>query len=262
MFRLKVFALAAILSVALVNAADTALCGAHGISLKADNGLSPCDIASLMVGKGVMPEDSPFPDLESEGLDSYPIPTPDEADDLRCNMVFYNLVSGCSACQLTTNTWASWDDWTSHCKSQSSVGYIASTMPYDTPIPNWAFTDAIATGGTFNATAAKLVAENLFDVPDTVFNVKSDATSSNSTTASAASGSCASSGSSSSVNTGAIAGGTIGGFVGGAVLGALGVFIAARKKGTKKTDDGQHSVHSQETQDTIVQEKSRIAGLA
>ena len=35
-------------------------------------------------------------------------------------------------------------------------------MPYDTPIPNWAFTDAIATGGTFNATAARLVAENLF----------------------------------------------------------------------------------------------------
>ena len=54
-----------------------------------------------------MPADSPFPDLEAEGMDHYPIPGPDEADDLRCNMIFYNLVSGCSACQLTTNTWAS-----------------------------------------------------------------------------------------------------------------------------------------------------------
>lgn len=35
-------------------------------------------------------------------------------------------------------------------------------MPYNTPIPNWAFTDALATGGTFNATAAMIVAENLF----------------------------------------------------------------------------------------------------
>lgn len=54
-----------------------------------------------------MPKDSPFPDLESQNLTQYPIPTVEEADELHCNMIFYNLVSGCSACQLTTNTWAS-----------------------------------------------------------------------------------------------------------------------------------------------------------
>lgn len=52
MLTSKAFALAAVLGAASVSAADTALCGAHGISLKADNGLSPCEIASLMVGKG------------------------------------------------------------------------------------------------------------------------------------------------------------------------------------------------------------------
>ncbi len=51
-FSLKTFALAAVLGTASVSAVDTALCGAHGISLKADNGLSPCEIASLMVGQG------------------------------------------------------------------------------------------------------------------------------------------------------------------------------------------------------------------
>ena len=99
-------------------------------------------------------------------------------------------------------------------------------------------------------------------MPDTVFNVKSDSTSSSSSTTASATADSACTSSSSSVNTGAIAGGTVGGFVGGAILGALGVFLVARKKTAKKTDDGQHSVHSQETQDTIMQEKSRIAGLA
>ncbi|KAI0757072.1 hypothetical protein C8Q80DRAFT_1116348 [Daedaleopsis nitida] len=262
MLTSKAFALAAVLGAAFVSAADTALCGAHGISLKADNGLSPCEIASLMVGKGTMPADSPFPDLEAQGMNKYPIPTLAEVDDLRCNMIFYNLVSGCSACQLTANTWAPWDDWTSHCKSQSSVGpslsYIASIMPYNTPIPNWAFTDALVTGGTFNATAAETVAENLYDVPDTVFNVKTDGsvTPSSTSTASPATGaSCAG-------NAGAIAGGTLGGFAGGAVLGAAIAFLVALKKGKKVAavgDDGQHSVRSQ---DTLVREKARIAGLA
>ncbi len=54
-----------------------------------------------------MPTDSPFPDLEAQGKTQYSIPTLAEADQLRCNMIFYNLVSGCSACQLSTNTWAS-----------------------------------------------------------------------------------------------------------------------------------------------------------
>ena len=53
-----------------------------------------------------MPADSPFPDLEAEGLERYPIPTLDEADDLRCNIIFYNLVSGCAACQTSTSKWA------------------------------------------------------------------------------------------------------------------------------------------------------------
>ena len=35
-------------------------------------------------------------------------------------------------------------------------------MPYNTPLPSWTFTDAIATGGTFNSTAAEAVAQNLF----------------------------------------------------------------------------------------------------
>lgn len=53
MFASKIFALVAALGVAsFAYAADNALCGAHGISLKASNGLSPCEIASLMVGKG------------------------------------------------------------------------------------------------------------------------------------------------------------------------------------------------------------------
>ena len=52
MLSFKVLTLAAVLGVASVNAADTALCGAHGIMLRADNGLSPCEIASLMVGQG------------------------------------------------------------------------------------------------------------------------------------------------------------------------------------------------------------------
>ncbi|KAI0735245.1 hypothetical protein C8Q76DRAFT_791814 [Earliella scabrosa] len=257
MFSLKTLALVAVLGAASVSAADTALCGAHGLSLKADNGLSPCEIASLMVGKGAMPADSPFPDLEAQGLERYPIPTLDEADDLRCNIIFYNLVSGCAACQTSTSKWASWDSWTSHCRSQSNVGYIASIMPYDTPIPNWAFTDPLATGGTFNATAARAAADNLFAIPDTVFNVKSEATTTPSPAVASTSGR--------TTNTGAIAGGTVGGFTGGALLGALAAFLAARKKARKtKTvgDDGQHSVHSQDTQDTIMREKARINGLA
>ena len=158
-----------------------------------------------------------------------------------------------------------------------SHSYIASIMPYDTPIPNWAFTDPLATGGTFNATAARAAADNLFGtstssmlaiivrsssadsiaIPDTVFNVKSEATTTPSPAVASTSG-C-------STNTGAIAGGTVGGFTGGALLGALAAFLAARKKARKTKaagDDGQHSVHSQDTQDTIMREKARINGLA
>ncbi|KAM5535393.1 hypothetical protein V8D89_010915 [Ganoderma adspersum] len=259
MFAPKVLALVAALGVASVaHAADNALCGAHGISLKASNGLSPCEIASLMVGKGTMPKDSPFPDLQPQNLTQYPIPTVEEADELHCNMIFYNLVSGCSACQLTTNTWASWDDWTSHCRSQTNVAYIASIMPYNTPLPSWTFTDAIATGGTFNSTAAEAVAQNLFDVPDTIFNVKNSTTTSGST----ASTSASTSSTSSSVNTGAIAGGTVGGFAAGGILGALVTFLAARKKAAKSTDDGRHSINSQDTRDTIMEEKARVDGMA
>ncbi|KAI1797807.1 hypothetical protein LXA43DRAFT_1088877 [Ganoderma leucocontextum] len=65
----------------------------------------------------------------------------------------------------------------------------------------------------------------------------------------------------STFNTGAIAGGTAGGFMVGGILGALVVFLAARKKAVKGTDDGQRSIHRKTLGDTIMEEKARVAGL-
>lgn len=94
------------------------------------------------------------------------------------------------------------------------------------------------------------------DVPDTIFNVKNSTTTSGSTTSTS---SASTSSTSSSVNTGAIAGGTVGGFVAGGILGALVAFFAARKKAAKGADDGQRSINSQDTRDTIMEEKARMA---
>ncbi|KAJ7174958.1 hypothetical protein C8R43DRAFT_1057630 [Mycena crocata] len=242
--KVATFVVLVLVAASSVEAAITATCGAHGMSLKAENGQSPCEIAALMVGKGAIPSDSPFPELFDLGKDRYTIPTIDEADDLRCNPIFYNLVAGCSACQASTYTWSSWESWTSHCKSNTGVSYIAGVMPYDTPVPNWAFTDPLATGGTFNATAAIAMKSAAgLTVPDTVFNLKTDAVTAPSSTSSSTG--------SNSINKGAIAGGTVGGFLAGGALGAILAMLLAKKKTVK--DSG--SVHSYETQDTIAREK-------
>ncbi|KAH8827275.1 hypothetical protein DL96DRAFT_1816280 [Flagelloscypha sp. PMI_526] len=234
-------------SISFVKATATATCGAHGMSLRASNGQSPCEIAALMVGKGAIPENSPFPELYNLGQDRYTIPTMAEADDLRCNPVFYNLVAGCAACQASTYTWSSWESWTSHCKSNTGVSYIADTMPYDTPVPNWAFTDPLATNGTFNATAA-MAMKSATDlaIPDTIFNVKSDSTASSSSASSSVDG----------VSKGALAGGTVGGFALGVLLGGLSVKMFFSRKKVHKKNGENSSVHSDETQDTIGREKT------
>ncbi|KAF9017985.1 hypothetical protein BDZ89DRAFT_1044766 [Hymenopellis radicata] len=248
MFSLSATAIAAVLSVAgMVSADSPATCSAHGFDLTSDDGKSPCYIASLMVGGGYMPEDSPYPSLS--GQTEYDIPTADEADDLRCNPIFYTLVSGCSACQsYSSNTWPTWDSWTTNCGNITGVKYIAETMPYDTALPNWVFTDPVVTGGTFNYTAAKLVGAS-DEIPETTFNVKSESSSS---TASSTAATC-------SNKAGAIAGAAVGSAVGGALIGALIMFLLVKK--SKKTSADRGSIHSHESEDTVAREK-KIANRA
>lgn len=52
MFKKVVLLASLALSGSSVVALNTATCGAHGMSLKAENGQGPCEIAALMVGKG------------------------------------------------------------------------------------------------------------------------------------------------------------------------------------------------------------------
>lgn len=136
--------------------------------------------------------------------------------------------------------------------------------------PNWAFTDPMATGGTFNATAAMqmksaaglgmhilltvdCMSETIIPVvPDTVFNVKSETSSTPSATGSSGS----SSSNDSKINKGAIAGGTMGGLACGLLLGALAVKLLMGKKQKKSRD--QSSIHSDATEDTIRREKASM----
>ena len=86
------------------------------------------------------------------------------------------------------------------------------------------------------------------DIPETIFNVKSATTTDSDSTTVAAS-SCSS-------KAGPIAGAAVGGAVGGALLGAL-VMLLLRKKNGRKDKDGNASVHSRESEDTIMREKAQ-----
>ncbi|KAF8918088.1 hypothetical protein CPB85DRAFT_1249736 [Mucidula mucida] len=230
MFSLNVALIAAVLSVANVVSADApATCSAHGFDLTSDGGKSPCYIASLMVGGGYMPEDSPYPRLSGQ-----------------TDLLHLGIWMLCVPV-ISSNTWPTWDSWTTNCGNITGVKYIAETMPYDTALPNWVFTDPVVTGGTFNYTAAKLVgASEIDEIPETTFNVNGDSTGS-STAATC------------SNKAGAIAGAAVGSAVGGALIGALIMFLLGKK--SKKLSADRGSIHSHESEDTIAREK-KIANRA
>ncbi|CAG7853264.1 SubName: Full=Uncharacterized protein {ECO:0000313/EMBL:CCA71957.1} [Serendipita indica DSM 11827] len=144
-----------------------AICSSHGMFLNTESGHTPCDIGALLVGGGIKPADSPFPDLISQGLDRYPAPSANEADDLRCNPIFYNLASACGACQASTLNWTTWAEWTVNCKSVTSPAYVIERMPADIPIPGWAFVPPAITNGTFDKFSA--LTESAATIPDSYF---------------------------------------------------------------------------------------------
>lgn len=55
---------------------------------------------------------------------------------------------------------------------------------------------------------------------------------------------------------------TVGSFGVGGIFGALVALLAAHKKAMKGVDDGWRSIDSQDTRDTIMEEKARVTGMA
>ncbi|KIM21141.1 hypothetical protein M408DRAFT_333649 [Serendipita vermifera MAFF 305830] len=200
-------------------AVPQAICGSHGLFLNTQSGHTPCDIASLLVGNGVKSADSPFPELNSLGVDRYPVPTGDQADELRCNPVFYNLASACGACQASTFNWTTWTEWTANCQTVSSPAYVIQRMPSDIPLPGWAFVPPAVTNGTFDKVAA--YAESFATIPDSYFpKLVVTATNVCSTP---------------KMSPGELAGAIVGGVIGVGLLGLLAVLLFRRRRNATST---------------------------
>lgn len=69
----------------------------------------------------------------------------------------YSLISACSVCQ--DGLVGTWIEWSSACGTVgTAVGQYPNPTPNQTVIPGWSTIDPNATGGSFNATNAQLVA--------------------------------------------------------------------------------------------------------
>ncbi|KAH9014364.1 hypothetical protein EDB83DRAFT_274759 [Lactarius deliciosus] len=111
-------------------------------------GQSPCTVAAYMLGTC---NDSVFTIDELEPGNSYT--GSDSADDCQCNIVTYNLLSVCDACQGAY--WRNWSDYSFDCTSRLSPLEFPNPVPPGTRVPQWALLDS--TQGNWNVTKAHTV---------------------------------------------------------------------------------------------------------
>jgi len=235
----KVISLVALVAAAAVSARPQAICGLHGRYLNSADQHTPCDLAAILVGGGVKPADSPFPDLAEQGLERYPAPTAEEVNELRCNPVFYNLVSACGACQGSRFSWVSWAEWSENCESITGISYIAQNIPGNIPLPSWVFIPPSASNGTFDRLSA--LTETEAKTPDSFFP-KLVLTQTNSCTE--------------KTPAGAIAGSVVGGVVGLALVGVLAMFLFRRKATQHPPVQSRVTMSDTESIDTIMRQKA------
>ncbi|KAI0751242.1 hypothetical protein C8Q80DRAFT_560561 [Daedaleopsis nitida] len=85
---------------------------------------------------------------------------PTEQDDCQCNTVFYSMVEACQVCQGSPiRPVVTWEIWTYSC-STTYTTYPTSLSP-ETAVPQWALAN-VQGSGTFNATAAQVIAAQGF----------------------------------------------------------------------------------------------------
>ncbi|KAI9446135.1 hypothetical protein H4582DRAFT_1903779 [Lactarius indigo] len=148
----------------------------------------------------------------------YTGPSGADNDDLcKCNMVVYNLISACDACQGAP--WIPYSTWSFNCTTKAPAGTFPEPVPIGTTVPNWAYIDR-SISDSWNATEAQLAG----DAPEVTGTSPIVPTStirgsqSTLTPTTSGSGSSSTSTSHSSSNAGAIAGGVVGGIVGAALI--------------------------------------------
>ncbi|PFH52185.1 hypothetical protein AMATHDRAFT_57539 [Amanita thiersii Skay4041] len=157
----------------------------------------PCRIAESLAGV-----------CEVQGFNIPPLPqgnvyfgpSSTEANDCRCNSVFYSMLSACAACQ--NRPWLSWTRYDTQCRNVTVTTFPRS-LPPGVGVPHYAYLD-VSVSGNFSLDDAL----NAGGVESTAPVPSSTSTSTSGTH-------------SGSNKAGAIAGGVVGGVVGAALLGGL-----------------------------------------
>ncbi|KIM36436.1 hypothetical protein M413DRAFT_449146 [Hebeloma cylindrosporum] len=194
---------------------------------------SPCDVAASLAGVctggafTISPLDPGY---------HYPGPSTANANDCRCNTIYYSLIAACSACQ--ERNFVQWTSYTSNCLSVYRQRY-PERIPDDTAVPHWAYLDVVP-ANNFDITAARAASgpESTAPPRSTFLPTTSATTFPTTPTIGFTTSRSATStpfvsldppSSGKSTNVGAIVGGVVGGVVGLALVGLL-LFLLLRKK--------------------------------
>ncbi|KAI9452879.1 hypothetical protein BJY52DRAFT_892388 [Lactarius psammicola] len=180
----------------------------------------------------------------------------DRVNLCKCNMVAYNLISACDACQ--GSTWTTWSEYSFNCTRTLPPATFPNAVPPDTRVPQWALVDntvrslirtfpkpSLASApllpqleGLWNVTKAYIAGDTPEIEPGSLIGTSasgsvsptsSTSQSGVSSTSSSTASSPSSSSSGSKSNTGAIAGGVAGGVVALAALGGLLFYFLRRR---------------------------------
>jgi len=152
----------------------------------------------------------------------YSGPNVENANDCRCNSVFYSTISACAACQ--GNEYLKWSSWYTNCSSVF-VSEYPEDIPTGTKVPHWAYENVTIGDGAFNTTVAKAETSS----PESTGTPKPTGTA----PASPSNSPAASGSKPKKSHAGAIAGGVIGGLVGLAIVAGL-IFWLIRRRRTPK----------------------------
>jgi len=152
----------------------------------------------------------------------------DNGDICKCNVVFYNLISACGACQ--GETWIPYAAWTRNCTSTwASQANVTDNLPKPVPagtrVQQWALHDP---GTNWDPQ----VAESIGDTPEvtgSATNVVPTQTKQSTYTPSASS-STSSTHTGGSSNSGAIAGGVVGGVIAACSIAGVVAWFTIRRR--------------------------------
>ncbi|KAF9262805.1 hypothetical protein L218DRAFT_959949 [Marasmius fiardii PR-910] len=188
---------------------------------------SPCDVASFLGGACLNGILFGVPPLNATQI--YQGPTLANANQCRCNTVFYSLLSACAGCQGAR--YLTWTSYSTNCSSSEENAPVI--IPFGTAVPSWAYINVNPNG--FDPVAARESAngpESTGTPQPTGTNTQSLTPGSSSTRLSSESG-----GGGGSSNAGAIAGGVIGGIVGVSVIAGLTFWFIRRRRRNSRLHD-------------------------